>query len=138
MVNNATLSPGTSIAAYNTADFSVHNGAVLEWEYDDTPADKVEPAMISLPTSGTTAVINIVTLGSVVNGIRTLFEFTGSAPSQAMLNYLECDVSQAQGVTSASASVRGNNVLVTFISEPGLVVAAVRRKGRAEKAKKLT
>jgi len=120
-VNSATLAPGTSgIGTFNTAALAMNTGSSMDWEYNDTTADKVAAAgTLTLATSANAVTIKVKKTGTAVNGEYTLFTFTGTAPS---LTGLKFDLTEAPGVTSASAYPSDQNIMVTLLPEPGVIV----------------
>jgi len=123
-VNSATLAPGSSIGTFNTAALTMNSGSSVDWEYNDTTADKVAAAgTLTLATSANAVTIKVKKTETFINCERTLFTFTGSAPNLAGLKF---DLTDALGVTSATPYIGTDNVSVKvlLVPEPGMLALA--------------
>jgi len=121
--SGATIAPGTSIGTFNTGSASFETGSAVDWEYDDSTADLVAAGALTLATGTDEVTIKVKKTGSLVNCERTLFTFTGTAPS---LTGLKFDLTDAPGVTSATPYIGTDNVSVKvlLLPEPGACMLA--------------
>ncbi|MCX7003918.1 MAG: autotransporter-associated beta strand repeat-containing protein [bacterium] len=119
--SGATIAPGTSIGTFNTGSASFEAGSIVDWEYDDTTADLVAAGPLSFATGANAVTVTVKKIGSVVNGERTLFTFSGRAPDVESLAF---DLTGAPGVTVAEAYPDGPSIKVLLLPEPGVLALA--------------
>ncbi|MCX7005388.1 MAG: autotransporter-associated beta strand repeat-containing protein, partial [bacterium] len=125
--SGSTIAPGTAngFEILHTGNLTFNPGSSMNWEYDSSDGDLVSAGTLSFPVSGEKVTIYVTKIGDVVNCERTLFTFTGTAPSDPSVAYLNFDLT-GTSATKAEAYVDNtdSSVKVLLTPEPGMLALA--------------